>query len=168
MSDYTRASAEISPCQRYRYKLYREWNDINAQRFRFVMWIGLNPSTADATQDDPTIRRCREFTRAWGFASMVMCNIFAYRATDPRVMKAAADPIGPDNDRTLQWVARSAALVICAWGAHGTHLDRDQRVREILPPSKLHYLRLTKDGHPGHPLYLPAHLDPQPWTSNVD
>lgn len=162
--NYIRAAAEISPCQRYLYRLDREWHDWNAQKLRYVMWIGLNPSTADATQDDPTIRRCREFTRAWGFATMVMCNLFAFRATDPRVMKAALDPIGPENDRTLINVARGAAIVICAWGPHGTHMNRDQAVRAILPADKLRYLRLTQDGHPGHALYLPAHLDPQPWT----
>lgn len=129
------------------------------------MFVGLNPSTADATLDDPTIRRCIGFAKAWGYAGLMMTNLFAWRATEPRNMLAAENPIGPDNDRVLSEAHDNAALSVAAWGAHGTYLDRHNAVRALLP--RLHYLRLTKDGHPGHPLYLPSSLKPVKWTPHV-
>lgn len=128
------------------------------------MFIGLNPSTADETLDDPTIRRCIAFAKAWGYGGLCMANLFAFRATDPAVMKAHPAPIGPENDMKLTMLAVDAGIVIAAWGAHGTHLGRGERVKHALA-AKLHYLRLTKDGHPGHPLYLPKTLTPQLWGS---
>jgi len=125
------------------------------------MFIGLNPSTADETTDDPTIRRCVGFARAWGYDALCMVNLFAYRATNPADMEKDVEPIGTYNDYTLKKLASGAGIVIAAWGAHGTHLGRDAQVRALLPT--LHYLRLTKDGHPGHPLYLPSNLRPIPW-----
>lgn len=150
--------ADISRCGRYRYTLWRKWAPGET-----VMFIGLNPSTADATLDDPTIRRCIGFARAWGFGGLMMTNLFAWRATDPRDMKAAESPIGPFNNDVLWTAHMNAALTVAAWGAHGTHLGRDAAVRAMLP--RLHYLRLTKDGHPGHPLYLPASLRPVEWVT---
>lgn len=150
--------ADISPCGRYRYTLWRKWGPGGT-----VQFVGLNPSTADATLDDPTIRRCIGFARAWGFGGLMMTNLFAWRATDPRDMKAAADPVGPDNNGTLSAAYLNASLTVAAWGAHGTYLGRDAVVRRMLP--RLHYLRLTKDGHPGHPLYLPASLRPVEWVT---
>jgi hypothetical protein len=126
------------------------------------MFIGLNPSTADETKDDPTIRRCVAFAKAWGYGGLFMTNLFAFRATDPADMKRAADPYGWDNDHTLTSLARRAGIVVAAWGAHGAYQGRDRSVRLLVP--NLHYLRLTKAGHPGHPLYLPANLTPTPWT----
>ena len=153
--------ADISPCGRYRYTLWRKWGAGGTCNF-----IGLNPSTADATLDDPTIRRCIGFARAWGYGGLMMTNLFAWRATDPRNMLAADDPVGPDNDQTLRATWLNAAITVAAWGAHGTHQGRGAHVRAMLPA--LHYLRLTKDGHPGHPLYLPASLRPVQWvTPNV-
>lgn len=148
--------AYISPCGLYRYSLWRQWAP-GPQ----VMFVGLNPSTADATLDDPTIRRCIGFARAWGYGGLMMTNLFAWRATAPRDMMAAADPVGPDNDRVLQIAHAKAAITVAAWGAHGTFLSRHGAVRAMLP--RLHCLRLTKDGHPGHPLYLPASLQPVEW-----
>lgn len=127
------------------------------------MFVGLNPSTADAAQDDATIRRCIEFARTWGYGALVMTNLFAWRATDPGDMLAAADPVGPDNDAALLAAARAADVVVAAWGVHGAHMGRDVAVRAMLP--RLHYLRLTKDGRPGHPLYLPADLRPTEWPA---
>lgn len=152
--------ATFSPDRVYRYDLWRTWLCGEG----YAMFVGLNPSTADETQDDPTIRRCVAFAKAWGYAGLCMTNLFAYRATDPQEMKRAPKPVGPDNDATLLRHASAAGVVIAAWGAHGAHLNRAQMVRETLPA--LHYLRLTKDGHPGHPLYLPKTLVPQPWGSN--
>jgi hypothetical protein len=151
-------AASFSPCRAYRYALWRRWGN-----GPYCMFIGLNPSTADETNDDPTIRRCIGFARAWGYEALCMTNLFAFRATDPKVMKAAAEPVGRENDITLETLGRGAGVVIAAWGAHGVHRRRDQSVRLFVPG--LHYLRLTKDGHPGHPLYLPANLTPTPWNS---
>jgi hypothetical protein len=126
------------------------------------MFIGLNPSTADETEDDPTIRRCIAFARSWGYDALCMTNLFAYRATQPAMMLAAANPEGPDNDSVLTTLAPKAGVIVAAWGAHGPFRHRDKAVRALIP--NLHYLRLTKDGQPGHPLYLPAGLKPQPWV----
>ncbi len=151
--------ATISPCLKYRYELHRKWSDGG----KYVAFIGLNPSTADANKDDPTIRRCIGFAKAWKFKGLIMANLFAYRATDPKDMKAASDPVGIDNNIFLDRVARDAGLVIAAWGVHGTHLGRDQEVRKLLP--RLHHLGLTKDGHPKHPLYLKGDTVPTLWES---
>ena len=94
-----------------------------------------------------------------------MTNLFAYRATLPEVMKATSDPVGPDNDEYLRALAADAGVVVAAWGANGTHKGRDAEVRKLLP--ELHCLALTKDGHPGHPLYLRKTLTPFPMGSNV-
>ena len=162
VSEAVQRGADISPCGRYRYTLWRKWGPGGT-----CMFVGLNPSTADATLDDPTIRRCVAFARMWGYGGLMMTNLFAWRATDPRDMLAAEDPVGPDNDQTLRTTWLNAAITVAAWGTHGTHQGRDAHVRAMLPA--LHYLRLTKDGHPGHPLYLPARLRPAKWvTPNVN
>jgi len=153
--------ANFSPDRVYRYDLWRTWLGGDG----FAMFVGLNPSTADETQDDPTIRRCVAFAKAWGYAGLCMTNLFAFRATDPRDMKRASDPVGPQNDMVLKERAGRAGVVVAAWGAHGTYKNRAWWVQGMLP--KLHCLRLTKDGHPGHPLYLSKTLVPQPWGSNT-
>lgn len=128
------------------------------------MFVGLNPSTADETQDDPTIRRCIAFAKSWGYAGLCMTNLFAFRATDPKDMMVAADPVGPENDGYLLALAGDTGVIVAAWGANGTHLGRDADVCKLLPV--LHCLALTKDGHPGHPLYLRKTLTPVPMGSN--
>ena len=150
--------ALLSPCGRYRYWLTRSWAEGNGL---CVAFVGLNPSTADADVDDPTIRRCVGFAKAWGYSSLAMVNLFAFRATQPADMEAAADPVGPDNDGWLRTASASAAITVAAWGAGGGFKRRDEAVRDLL--MRRHYLRLTKDGHPGHPLYLPASLTPTPY-----
>lgn len=149
----------LSPCRTYRYALWREW----AGGKGYAMFVGLNPSTADETQDDPTIRRCVAFAKAWGYAGLCMVNLFAFRATNPADMMNAADPVGPDNDQTLRSLAEAAGVVVAAWGVHGTYGGRHTAVRAMLP--RLHCLRLTKHGHPGHPLYLPKTLTPVEWVA---
>lgn len=151
--------AIFSECRTYRYALMREWLSGDG----YAMFIGLNPSTADETNDDPTIRRCISYAKAWGYGGLLMANAFAYRATDPRVMMAATDPVGKLNDIHIRTFADHAGVVVAAWGAHGAYRERDAQVRALVP--SLHYLRLTKDGHPGHPLYLPKTLTPQPWEA---
>lgn len=149
--------ATFSTCRSYRYDLWRTW--VGGEGY--AMFVGLNPSTADEAADDPTIRRCIAFAKSWGYAALCMTNLFAFRATVPKVMMRAPDPVGPRNDCVLKERAGSAGIIVAAWGAHGQFQGRAAQVIALLP--RLHYLRLTKDGHPGHPLYLPASLTPVEW-----
>lgn len=151
-------SAEISSCGRYRYALRRRWADTGSGEVCFIL---LNPSTADAEVDDPTVRRCVGFARRWGYDGLCIGNLFAFRATDPKLMRAQHDPVGPDNDAALLALARGAALRVAAWGVHGAHLGRGEAVRRML--SGLCVLRLTRQGAPGHPLYLPGTATPVAW-----
>jgi hypothetical protein len=119
----------------------------------------LNPSTADAVRDDPTIRRCIGFAKAWGAGGMVVVNLFAYRASSPRILFAAEDPVGPQNDRhLLRVLSRAGQVVVAAWGSHGSYRDRDAEVLQLLMRRRIHIecLGRTADGQPRHPLYLPA------------
>ena len=155
-----RSPATFSPCRSYRYSLWREWGE---DSLGYAMFIGLNPSTADETRDDPTVRRCINFAMYWGFGALCMTNLFAFRATDPTVMKVQSDPNGPDNNATLKKLATDAGVVVAAWGTHGTHRGRDKEVLGMLPGLKC--LALTKDGLPKHPLYLLKTLRPMPLPS---
>ena len=119
-----------------------------------VVFIGLNPSTADATQDDPTIRRCIGFAKAWGYDSLCMVNLFAYRATDPKDMQRATDPIGAENDHHLKLVIDQADLVVAAWGGDGGFLGRSEEIK-LLFSKEIYCLGKTKYGQPRHPLYIP-------------
>jgi hypothetical protein len=150
------ASAHFSPCRTWRYTLERAV----AADGGTVMFVGLNPSTADERTDDATIRRCVRFARDWGFGELVMCNLFAYRATHPRDLLRAPDPIGPDNDAWLSGRAASADLVVAAWGAHGTFLNRDQQVLDSGVLGSFAVLGLTNGGHPLHPVRLRADCRP--------
>lgn len=150
-------TATFSPCRKYRYSLWRRWGDPAAG---YALFVGLNPSTADEEKDDPTIRRCVSFAKAWGYSGLCMTNLFAFRATDPDDMKAAPEPIGADTDKVLLNLAKNAGVVVAAWGVNGTFQGRDAEVLTLLPAMSC--LRLTKDGHPGHPLYLPQSLKPIP------
>ena len=157
------STAVYSDCERYRYSLTRVW-DADARRVVFVM---LNPSTATEVQNDPTIQRCEQRARALGFGGFRAVNIFALRATDPRDMKAADDPEGPDNTAALMEAASWADMVIAAWGVHGEHRNQGPAAASQLNATGhvLHHLGLTKAGHPRHPLYLPYSAQPQLWTA---
>lgn len=156
--NFDRSSARFSDCRRYRYELWRKWDDSK----RYAMFIGLNPSTADEDTDDPTIRRCVQFAKDWGFGALCMTNLFAFRATNPRDMFAEEFPIGGhENDLALRSLADGAGVVIAAWGVHGIHQERNTDVMKMLP--KLHCLGLSDDGHPRHPLYMPKHCKPIPF-----
>lgn len=154
-----RGSATLSACGRYRYDLARDWGPVVApRRACFVM---LNPSTADATRDDATLRRCVGFARAWGLGGVSVVNLFALRATDPADLLRDPEPVGPLNDAAVLAHAAAAEVVVCAWGAKGGHLGRDRVVLNLLRKScRPQCLRLTGGGHPEHPLYLPAGLEP--------
>jgi hypothetical protein len=155
---WTHGTAEYSPCRRYRYTLTRTMNaDLIGDDARTIAFIGLNPSTATATTDDPTVRRCIGYAAREGFGRFVMLNAFAYRATDPKDMKAQADPVGVGNDDAIARVASRADLVVLAWGAHATHLGRHNAVLSLLDGlCDPVCLGVTKAGLPKHPLYLRA------------
>lgn len=147
-------TATISKCGTYRYLLGRTWGS-QAPRCCFVM---LNPSTADGTVDDPTIRRCVGFARKWGFGAMSVVNLFAFRATYPAQLNTASDPVGPENDGHIlvETSRKDCELVIAAWGAHGAnHKERCKEVEGVVH-QRMSCLGLTKDGHPRHPLYVPS------------
>ncbi len=166
MDTNTARGATISPCQTYRYLLWRRWADGPACNF-----VMLNPSTADAEREDATIRRCLAFAHHWKYPALMVTNLFAYRATDPKAMFSAAadqvDIIGPDNDATLLQTAQAAGIVLCAWGTRDIY--RADYVRWLLRGAgvPLHYLRLTQMGFPEHPLRLPAKFKPLQWSDAV-
>ena len=157
-----RATATFSHDRVFRYGLTRTWDETRPS----VNFLMLNPSTADAFQLDPTNRRCVGFADSWGYGSLVTTNIFAYRSTDPAGLRSVRDPVGPANDAAIVRAAKSAALVIAAWGTHGAFQGRGERVWELLNSAgvSLHVLRLTKAGFPGHPLYVAADTAPMRWV----
>ena len=127
------------------------------------MVIGLNPSTADEVQDDPTIRRCIDFAKRWKFQALAMTNLFAWRDTDPAKIKAAVEPVGARNDEWLWRTAQGAGTILAAWGAHGSHLDRAGHVLRTLAAArnpKVHCLGTNADGSPKHPLYVASKTVP--------
>lgn len=149
--------AVLSSCRTYRYALSRVWDASKP----YALFIGLNPSTADEWEDDPTIRRCIGFAKGWGYGGLVMANLFAYRATEPAKMMEARDPVGVTNDDWLVELASQAGVVIAAWGNQGAFLQRSTHVKALLPT--LHYLKLNQSEEPAHPLYLKSTLTPVSW-----
>ena len=147
-------SANFSRCRTYRYALWRSWDGHKP----YAMMIGLNPSTADEVEDDPTLIRCINFAKSWGYGGVCMTNLFAYRATDPNDMKAAADPVGASNNRWLTRLAKEAGIVVAAWGNDGSYLNRASQIKNKIP--NLYCLKMNKSGEPAHPLYLRAELKP--------
>ena len=145
----------------YRYALSRVW-DAQGRKICFVM---LNPSTATEIQNDPTVERCERRARAMGFGAFRVVNIFAYRATDPRDMRKAVDPIGPDNDPAIAAAANWADMILCAWGAHGAYLARGTSVAQMLQGKTLFHLGLTQAGDPKHPLYISYRQQPEVWLA---
>jgi hypothetical protein len=147
----------------YRYRLSRTWGEGPC-----ALFIMMNPSTADPLVDDPSVAKCRRFAVKWGYGSLCVGNTFAYRATDQRRLTEVADPIGPENDRHLLDMASEAALVVFAYGkpkartlkARGLEVARMLRSKLKIEP---YVLRLTLDGTPSHPLYLPETLKPTIW-----
>lgn len=147
-------SAVFSECGRYRYQLTRELGAAP----RSIMWLMLNPSTADATVNDPTVRRCMGFSVQWGFGRMYVCNLYALRSPYPEDLWKVDDPVGPDNDG---WIASTSAdVIVCAWGVNA----RPDRVRQVLGllSAPAMCLGTTKDGFPRHPLYVRGDTELQP------
>lgn len=154
------AGAVLGAGGTYRYRLWRRWG-----AGATVLFVLLNPSTADAHRDDPTLRRCLGFARRWGCGGLEVVNLFALRSTDRRGLRAVADPVGPENDRHIGAAAHRAGLVVAGWGEPAP----DQRARaatvaaRLLARVPLHCLGTTQAGQPRHPLYLPADTPLRPW-----
>jgi len=152
-------SVSYSPCQTWRYLLERDLAE-GEGTLNFVM---LNPSTADAVRNDPTIARCVGFGRRWGYRRLLVTNLFALRSPLPAVLGEAEDPVGPENDAYIRRAARAADRIVIAWGAHGTLRNRQADVLALLRGRRLEHLGLTRGGQPRHPLYLPAVTEPLPF-----
>ncbi len=136
---------------------------MSGKRLLFVM---LNPSKATEVDNDPTVERCERRARALGFGAFQVTNIFAFRETNPKLMRQADDPVGPDNDQVLREGVAWADVVIAAWGTHGAHLGRGTEVAQLLRrlDAPLHHLGLSIAGHPKHPLYISYSRQPEVWT----
>lgn len=158
-------AAIISPCGTYRYELYRWWGVVPR---RWVLWVMLNPSTADAEIDDATIRRCIGFSRAWGYDGLMVGNLFAYRSTDPKALRGVPDPVGPDNRNHLRSMLSQASGIVCAWG--DVKVFTPSMIESILIGGGLNNnecaaqcLGKTKGGYPRHPVRLAASTPLEPF-----
>lgn len=145
----------------YRYRLWRTWD---AARPR-LLWVLLNPSTADGQADDPTLRRCIGFSEDWGYGGLEIVNLFALRTPHPQDLYRAPDPVGSENDQYIAAAASRAAGIIVAWGEQGTYRQRDRAVLALLSQHSAQPLRclgLSRTGSPRHPLRLArsTHLVP--------
>lgn len=161
-------SAHISECGTYRYNLMRSMvkpqpntTSVTLNQMTFVM---LNPSTADADKDDPTIRRCIGFAEREGCNVLHVVNLFALRATDPAALSKAVHPVGPENDRFLLNGITTASIAVMAWGAHPFAINRAEWLRRELRGRRVFCLGTTKEGHPRHPLYVRNDQPLQEWT----
>lgn len=158
-------ACHFSADRRHRYSLVHRWNPLFGERL--IMWIGLNPSTADEQQLDPTLTRIRSFSQREGFDGFWMANIFGFRATDPKEMMAAPDPVGPDNDDALLVGADRCELIVAAWGVCGEFQARADAVARLFAGRELWCLGTTQDGHPRHPLYVAGRQALVRWTPPV-
>ncbi len=146
-------TAVFSPDGLYRYTLTRE---VDAFASKTMVAFGLlNPSTADEYNNDPTVRRLLRFARRWGYGSIALFNLFAFRATDPRQLRRVADPIGPENDSYIRTLASACDLIVVGWGNHGSYLGRGGEVLRLLEGKQVYCFGKTRSGQPKHPLYLP-------------
>jgi hypothetical protein len=158
--------AVLSEDRRYRYALFRSWDEARGR----VLFILLNPSTADEHDNDPTIRKCIAYAKRWGYGGIDVGNLYAYRATNPEELIGVPDPVGLLNDEWLERLVREATVVVCAWGRVDEDLEsfagRTWLVLHLLQCAgkKAHVLRHNKDGSPAHPLYLPGDLRPRPFV----
>lgn len=155
------ADATFSPCKRYRYTLTRTW-DPSRPRLVFLM---LNPSTADELANDPTVERCHRRAQRMGFGGVGVVNLFAFRSTNPDALYSEADPVGPENDAAILSMCRDAGQVICAWGTHGNYQGRATSVLHTLAEAgiRLHALAINADATPKHPLYVSNDTTPIPY-----
>lgn len=156
--------ATFSECRRYRYALWRVWD----RSLPTVVFCGLNPSTADETKDDPTVRRELTFARDWGFGRYVKVNAYAWRSTDPRALWKSPEPCGDDNLRHIVEHAKASKLFVAAWGNHIRPGQETAILMAMVCANvTVHALRITKQGRPSHPLYLPRSTKPFAWPAEV-
>lgn len=158
----------MNPCyfshdRRYRYTLEHVWDGFAAPRL--IQWIGLNPSTADEDKLDPTLRRIRAFSMAWGYTGFVMTNLFAFRSKEPRYMLEAADPFGPENQGHITATAIRCETTVAAWGTLGSHRDAAAKLSAAFG-RPLYCLGTNSDGSPKHPLYVPGVTKPEIWRTS--
>lgn len=167
-------SATFSKDRVYRYALERVLLYLTLQpwqpsfKFTLCTFIMLNPSTADASRNDPTVTRCIMRAQDLNAMQLTVLNLFALRSTDPLALYASTDPVGPDNDDMIRHVCRASDIIVCAWGTHGRLKGREQHVLSLLDEigagPRLRVLGLNKDGTPKHPLYVPAAVSLIPWN----
>ena len=150
--------AEFSKCKNYRYSLGRQWDSFLPR----VLFVGLNPSRADENSDDPTIRRCINFAKAWGYGGLCIVNLFAFCTHDPKELFKAKNPIGPKNDSMIKKRIANFEKVILIWGNHGSFLKRNESILKLI--KKPFCLKINKKGAPAHPLYLKGTLKPIPYN----
>lgn len=161
MDLFDSSGARFSRCERYRYALWRIWDSAKP----IVTFVMLNPSTADAVENDPTIERCQRRAIALGMGGLRVANLFAWRSTDPAVLHGLDDPIGPENDNAIVDACRGAGIVICAWGTNGSLMNRGAAVYEMLVAHEIQptCLQVNADGTPKHPLYVSYVVQPFPY-----
>lgn len=159
-SEYHDMGAVFSADRNYRYYLWREWNPEKTT----VAWIMANPSDGDGYANDHTLDVIRNYSKRWGYGSMVVANLFGYISTDPDELEKVDDPIGPKNDDFLHTIAEDTQLLMGAWGEPGNRLNRPEEVVEMFE-NEIHVLELTKQGMPGHPIGKSTDLRPTPYKS---
>ena len=157
-------SAVFDPTGAYRYLLTRRWLAFAPP----VVFVMLNPSTATAEADDPTVRRAIAFAQSWGYGGLDVLNIFAYRSKAPHTLKGVRDPVGPENNRYIQDVTAKPGRIVVAWGEWGRLQHRDTAVLTLLKNRPLHCLGTTHAGHPRHPLYVAADTRPIPFVPTTE
>ena len=150
--------AVLSEDRKYRYALWRIW-EIEKPR---VLFVCLNPSDADEFKDDPTLIRCINFAKSWGYGGVVTANLFAYRVTCPKELKKVKRPVGSENDKWLRILSKKAEMIVGGWGNHGLYMNRSEEIVQMIP--RIHCLFTNKSGQPSHPLYLPKNSNPVPWN----
>ena len=152
MDLFSSSGAEFSDCRRYRYTLWRIWD----KSLPMVMFIGLNPSTANELADDPTIRRVKRFAYDWGFGGVYMMNLFAFVTPYPSALKNCEDALG-DNDGWLEMISEKCEKIIFAWGSFD---EAKGRAKEVMERFEGYALLINKDGSPRHPLYVKSSVVP--------
>lgn len=163
MDLFETGTAQMSDCGAYRYALTRRWSD-----HPLMVFVMLNPSTADHESNDPTVERCERRARHMGFGGLHVANLFALRSTDPQALYTHKDPVGPQNDAAILQAVQGAGMVVCAWGTHGKWQNRQDAVLDLLHTAgvQLHCLGLNANGTPKHPLYVSYGHEPQPFKPN--
>jgi len=159
--------AVFSPCLKYRYALWYCLQEPNLfgeeEEENAIAFLMLNPSTADENKSDPTVTRCQNHARRLGYNALYVLNLFAYRATDPKDMYAANEPIGVENDKFIDSICEGVDEVVLAFGNHGEYRDRWKIVERLKGKTNLKYLELNQSGMPKHPLYVASETDLKDW-----